>query len=344
MPRARSAMQEKKKGYTSSAIPAKGWRGRCLFMQLLWTLIILIGYFCWVDWALLPLSTWWQAWVLAVAGNCKFPVHQPCFATAPTVGLSKVSKSLKPCRPSNSTGWSPLISCELEGPQDLSMRSHRTVSHPPCWLYLLCQRYLMPLTWFSDVHHRRRWSNVWEWRSTRRYGCIPHPFVPEVSYDSSASDKSLCSGVKPVVLGALSPMLFDAGWWGLGPLHFVCAGHYPPSNYGPTYPSLVVPDLNTLVDSLLHQMHLMPLMWFNGAHHRWRKTWGGHSLPASIMLLKWSPGSKIYGVPSSTIELLQGFLATWDSLAGRGCLCRGMEQYGFTVIGVAIAAPSIRYL
>ena len=37
------------------------------------------------------------------------------------------------------------------------------------------------------------------------------------------------------------------------------AGHYPPSNYGPTYPFLGVSDLNTLVDSLLHQMHLMPL-------------------------------------------------------------------------------------
>ena len=28
----------------------------------------------------------------------------------------------------------------------------------------------------------------------------------------------------------------------------------------------------------------------------------------------------------------------------QGCLCRGIEQYGFTVIGGAIAAPSIRYL
>ena len=54
-------------------------------------------------------------------------------------------------------------------------------------------------------------------------------------------------------------MLFDAGWWGLGLLHFVYAGHYPTSKYGPTYPSLGVPDLTTLVDSLLHQMHLMPL-------------------------------------------------------------------------------------
>ena len=38
-------------------------------------------------------------------------------------------------------------------------------------------------------------------------------------------------------------------------------------------------------------------------------------------MLKRSPGSKIYCVPSSTIELLQGFLATWDSLAGRGKSC-----------------------
>ena len=36
------------------------------------------------------------------------------------------------------------------------------------------------------------------------------------------------------------------------------AGHCPPANYGPTYPSLGVSFLNTLVDYLLHQMHLMP--------------------------------------------------------------------------------------
>ena len=73
----------------------------------------------------------------------------------------------------------------------------------------------------------------------------------------------------------------------------------------------------------------------NGAHHMWRKTHGGHSLTASIML-KRSPGSKVYRVPSSTIELPQGFFATCDSLTECGCLSRGMEPYEFTVIGVEL--------
>ena len=66
-----------------------------------------------------------------------------------------------------------------------------------------------------------------------------------------------------------------------------------------------VPRPNTLVDSQLHQMHLMHPTWFNGAHHMWRKTSGGHSFTESIML-KRSPGSKVYRVPSSAIELPQG--------------------------------------
>ena len=53
-------------------------------------------------------------------------------------------------------------------------------------------------------------------------------------------------------------------------------------------------------------------------------------------MLKRSPGSKVYRVPSSTIELPQGFFAACDCLAERGCLSRGMEPYGFTVIGVAL--------
>ena len=56
-------------------------------------------------------------------------------------------------------------------------------------------------------------------------------------------------------------MLLDENRQGLGPIppHFYYAGHYPPTNYGPTYPSLGFYYLNTLVDYLLHQMHLMPL-------------------------------------------------------------------------------------
>ena len=96
-----------------------------------------------------------------------------------------------------------------------------------------------------------------------------------------------------------------------------------------------VPGPHTLVDSQLHQMHLMHPTWFNGAHHMWRKTHGGHSLTASIML-KRSPGSKVYRVPSSTIELPQQFFATCDSLTECGCLSRGMEPYEFTVIGVEL--------
>ena len=56
-------------------------------------------------------------------------------------------------------------------------------------------------------------------------------------------------------------------------------------------------------------------------------------------MLKRSPGSQVYCVPSSTIELPQGFFATCDSLAERGCLSRGKEQYGFTVIGAALPLP-----
>ena len=203
-------------------------------------------------------------------------------------------------------------------------RSHCKTSWSWDWNLLVACRCIACLRDYSDTHH----------------GGTDGPIRRELR---TLTRTLTVSQVNQGKLGTLSPMLFDAGWWGLGLLHFVYAGHYPASNYGPTYPSPGVPDLNTLVDSLLHQMHLMPLTWFNGAHHRWRKSWSGHSLPASIML-KRSPGSKIYCVPSSTIELLQGFLATWDSLAGRGCLCRGMEQYGFTVIGVASLPPSIRYL
>ena len=131
-----------------------------------------------------------------------------------------------------------------------------------------------------------------------------------------------------------------------------------------------IPQLHCLV------LGLVPLTWFNCAHHRlplvplpqtsplapwslqckalhtlhwcnpnrssniWHMTWGGHSLPACIML-KRSPGSKIYCAPSSTIELLKGSLATCDSPAGHCCLYREMEQYGLPVRGVVLFAPSI---
>jgi len=61
------------------------------------------------------------------------------------------------------------------------------------------------------------------------------------------------------------------------------------------------------------------------------------SLPASIML-KRPAGSKIYGVPGSTIELLKGFVATCDFLAGHlrlgGRPYHEIEQYGLPVGGV----------
>ena len=71
-----------------------------------------------------------------------------------------------------------------------------------------------------------------------------------------------------------------------------------------------VPKPTTLVDSQLHQMHSMHPTWFNGAHHRWRKTSGEHSFTASVMLKRF-PGSKVYRVPSSTIELPQGSFQRW---------------------------------
>ena len=98
-------------------------------------------------------------------------------------------------------------------------------------------------------HCKTSWS--WDWNLLVACRCI--------ACLRNSSDTHAWRHRRADVLDALSPMLFDAEWWGLGLLHFVYAGHYPPSNYGPTCPSLGVPDLTTLVDSLLHQMHLMPL-------------------------------------------------------------------------------------
>ena len=60
------------------------------------------------------------------------------------------------------------------------------------------------------------------------------------------------------VLGTLSLCCSTRGGWGRGPvtLHFY-AEHYLPLSYGPTYPSREFPSMDTLVDSLPHQMHLM---------------------------------------------------------------------------------------
>ena len=46
--------------------------------------------------------------------------------------------------------------------------------------------------------------------------------------------------------------------WHILSMFFDAAGHHPPSIYGPTH-ILAVPGPNTLVDSQLHQMHLMQL-------------------------------------------------------------------------------------
>ena len=107
-------------------------------------------------------------------------------------------------------------------------------------------------------------------------------------------------------------------------------------------PLIPLPQTSTLAVWSFPCKALHTLHWCNPncSGSRWHMTWGGHSLPASIML-KRSPGSKIYWVRSSTIELLQRSLATWDSLAGRCCLYRVMEQYGLPVIGVVLVAPSI---
>ena len=51
-------------------------------------------------------------------------------------------------------------------------------------------------------------------------------------------------------------------------------------------------------------------------------------------MLKRYPGSMIHGAPSSTIELLKGFLATCDSPAGHLCLYHEIVQYGLLVQGV----------
>ena len=74
--------------------------------------------------------------------------------------------------------------------------------------------------------------------------------------------------------------------------------------------------------------------WFNGAHHRWRKTSGEHSFTASDMLKRF-PSSKVYRVPSSAIELPQRS-CQFVSVAGRGCSSHGTELSGLVVIGVAL--------
>ena len=64
---------------------------------------------------LVVISVWWtgRCCLYPLGGrheSCQWqeiatsPVHQPSFATTPAVGSTKVSKSLKPCRPSNNTG------------------------------------------------------------------------------------------------------------------------------------------------------------------------------------------------------------------------------------------------
>ena len=137
----------------------------------------------------------------------------------------------------------------------------------------------------NKVRERSHCKTCWTWDWNLPVACRCNACLWDCSDILHRGTDGLICG-EPYTLHELwtSVMLFDAGWWGFGLLHFAYAGHYLPLNYGPTYSSLGVPDPNTLVNSLLHQMHLMHLTWFNGAHHRWRKPWGGHSSPASIML------------------------------------------------------------
>ena len=109
-------------------------------------------------------------------------------------------------------------------------------------------------------------------------------------------------------------------------------------------PLIPLPQTSTLAPWSFPCKALPTLHWCNPSCSGsiWHMTCGGHSLPESIML-KRSPALKIY-CASSTIELLQRSLATWDSPAGRCCLYREMEQFGLPVIGVVLFAPSIHYL
>ena len=81
---------------------------------------------------------------------------------------------------------------------------------------------------------------------------------------------TICSavfGVKEETLGLLSLCFSTRGGGDLVscilPMQDITLRRFT----GP-HTSLGVPDPNTLVDSQLHQMHLMHPTWFNGAHHR----------------------------------------------------------------------------
>ena len=86
-------------------------------------------------------------------------------------------------------------------------------------------------------------------------------------------------------------------------------------------------------------MHLMHPTWFNGAHHRWRKTSGEHSFTASDMLKRF-PSSKVYRVPSSTIELPQRS-CQFFSVAERGWVWFGLVGAGALALGLGPPRPLV---
>ena len=64
-------------------------------------LVLCLQVFAFGDLDVLPLSAWWLAGVLSVAGSCYLSRTSAIFCTAPMVGETKTSKSWRPCRPSN---------------------------------------------------------------------------------------------------------------------------------------------------------------------------------------------------------------------------------------------------
>ena len=114
--------------------------------------------------------------------------------------------------------------------------------------------------------HASRIFGKWGWHCRSKSGFGLGQSKSKSKYVKVKLNTSECKGpqeergVQTVGTRYFLPMLPDEKRQGPGPvpLHFYNAGHYPPSNYGPTYPCLGFSYLNTLVDCLLHQMHLMP--------------------------------------------------------------------------------------
>ena len=117
------------------------------------------------------------------------------------------------------------------------------------------------LLWQSSLRHRQ---------ADTRGALLSHTYSGRPSLRTNGNEVHGVQTISARCIVTHACSMLVAGTWTRSPAFFY-AGHYPLSNYGPTTPSLGVSDLNTLVDSLLHQMHLMPLTWFNGA--RLRRLW-----------------------------------------------------------------------